>query len=114
MIASEILTGPDRSSVSQLARRQGVHVATVWRWILTGCRGQKLHSIRIGGRRFITDADWLAFSAALNADLGNAPAIPTPTAVTNRAEHAGRELDSLMGRTRKQCSPAPRHDSEKS
>jgi hypothetical protein len=87
----------DRMTVNQLARRAGVHCATPWRWMLHGVRGVKLRSTRVGGRRFILESDWLAFSAALNADLADAPADPTPTAATARAERAGRELDSVLG-----------------
>ncbi len=91
------LNETDRLSVNQLARREGVHVATIWRWMLSGVRGIKLRATRLGGRRFILESDWLAFSAALNADLADAPADPTPTAVTARAERAGRELDTVLG-----------------
>lgn len=87
----------DRQTVNQLARREGVHVATIWRWMLSGVRGVKLHATRLGGRRFILESDWLAFSAALNVDLADAPADPTPATVTARAERAGRELDTMLG-----------------
>ena len=91
------LNETDRLSVNQLARREGVHVATIWRWMLSGVRGIKLRATRLGGRRFILESDWLAFSAALNADLADVPADPTPAAVTARAERAGRELDTVLG-----------------
>lgn len=97
MTATATLTEIDRLSVNQLARREGVHVATIWRWMLSGVRGIKLRATRLGGRRFILESDWLAFSAALNADLADAPADPTPAAVTARAERAGRELDTVLG-----------------
>ena len=29
--------------------------ATIWRWILSGVRGRKLESVRIGGRRFTSE-----------------------------------------------------------
>ncbi len=97
MAAIVTLNETERLSVNQLARREGVHVATIWRWMLSGVRGIKLRAIRVGGRRFILESDWLAFSAALNADLADAPADPTPTAATARAEKAGRELDDVLG-----------------
>ena len=70
------LTAPDsgRLSVNELARREGVHSATCWRWMLAGVRGIKLRAVRVGGRRFITEADWRAFATALNADLIDTPA----------------------------------------
>lgn len=97
MSATTTLTDTARLTVNQLARREGVHVATIWRWVLSGVRGAKLRSVRVGGRRFVTESDWQAFSAALNVDLADAPATPTPAAVTARAERAGHELDAVLG-----------------
>ncbi len=97
MTATATLSESVRHTINQLARREGIHAATCWRWMLHGVRGVKLRSIRVGGRRFILESDWLAFSAALNADLADAPADPTPAAVTARAERAGRELDTVLG-----------------
>ena len=94
----------DRRSVKQLARREGVHCATVWRWIETGVRGLRLKSLRVGARRFVTDADWQAFSDALNADLIEVPTDPAPAA-TARAERAGRELEVLIAGSRRGRSP---------
>ena len=51
----------DRWSVNQLARREKLHASTIWRWMLSGVRGTKLRAIRVGGRRFITEADWQDF-----------------------------------------------------
>lgn len=90
-------TATDRLSVNQLARRENLHVSTVWRWMLHGVRGTKLRSVRVGGRRYITEADWSDFTATLNADLTDAPAAPTPAAVSVRSERARRELDKLLG-----------------
>ena len=97
MTATATLSEPVRHTINQLARREGIHSATCWRWMLHGVRGVKLRSIRVGGRRLILETDWLAFSAALNADLADAPADSTPTAATARAEKAGRELDEVLG-----------------
>lgn len=93
-------TVTDRLTVNQLARREGIHAATCWRWMQHGLRGGiRLRSIRVGGRRYILESDWLEFSAALNADLIEAPADSSPThsAATARAERAGRELSKLLG-----------------
>ena len=75
--ATPIETMNDRMTVNQLARREGVHVASPWRWMQHGVRGVRLRSIRVGGRRYITEADWLAFSASLNTDLTDAPQTPS-------------------------------------
>ncbi|MFM9965345.1 MAG: DUF1580 domain-containing protein [Planctomycetaceae bacterium] len=74
MTAKLAVPDSDRLSVNGLARREGVHTATVWRWLLHGVRGHKLRAVRVGGRRFITEPDWRTFSTALNADLNDAPA----------------------------------------
>ena len=87
----------DRMTVSKLACRENVHVATCWRWMQHGVRGVRLRSVRVGGRRFVLESDWLAFSAAINADLADTPQTPTPAAVTARAERAGRELAAVLG-----------------
>lgn len=44
----------DRLSLSDMARLQNVHPSTAVRWCLRGCRGVKLPSFLIGGRRFTT------------------------------------------------------------
>lgn len=87
----------DRISFSQLARREGVHVGSIWRWTLHGVRGIRLRSVRVGGRRWVFESDWKEFSAALNSDLVDTPATLTPTAATDRAERAGADLDKLLG-----------------
>ena len=97
MTATATLPDFVRHTINQLARREQLHVSTIWRWLLHGVRGVKLRSIRVGGRRFILESDWRAFDTALNVDLTDAPVDPTPTAVTARAERAGRELDSVLG-----------------
>lgn len=85
-----------RMSVTQLARREGVHSATAWRWMQSGVRGVKLCSVRVGGRRYILENDWQAFCQALNADLTTSSTTAPPSS-TKKAERAGRELDALLG-----------------
>lgn len=84
------LTVPDsgRLSVNELARRECVHTATVWRWLLHGVRGHKLRAVRVGGRRFITEADWRTFTTALNADLNDVPAASHCAGGQGVASHA--------------------------
>ena len=89
------LIEPDRMTVNQLARREGVHAATCWRWMQHGIRsGIKLRSIRVGGRRYITEADWLAFSAALNADLADSPQT-SPRSESRRRKDSDAALSAL-------------------
>lgn len=33
-----------------------VHSATVWRWVLTGCRGVILETVFVGGKRYTSKA----------------------------------------------------------
>jgi excisionase family DNA binding protein len=63
----------DRSSVSQVARRLGVHPSTVARWLADGVVGVRLPAKRIGGRYFITEADLAGFLDAINPEVGDAP-----------------------------------------
>ena len=88
------LTETDRLTVNQLARREGVHCATCWRWMQHGVRGVRLHAIRVGGRRYVTEADWLAFAAALNADLIDAPQTP-PRSEGRRRKDSDAARDAL-------------------
>ena len=84
----------DRLTINQLARREGVHVATPWRWMLSGVRGIRLHSIRVGGRRFVTEADWFEFAAKLNADLIDTPQTP-PRSESRRRKDSDAARDAL-------------------
>ena len=85
-----------RMSINRLARREGVHSATAWRWTLVGVHGVKLRSVRVGGRRYILEDDWQAFCDELNADLTTSP-MTAPPSSTKKAERAGHELDALLG-----------------
>lgn len=44
----------------------GVHISTVWRWILSGVSGVKLKSVKLGGKRYVTKHDLDLFLAKLN------------------------------------------------
>lgn len=85
-----------RLSIAQLARREGVHAATPWRWILNGVKGQKLRAVRIGGRRYVLECDWQRFIAALNSNQNE-----VPFHSSTRAERAEAELDKRLGDTSK-------------
>lgn len=85
----------ERLSLSEVAKDVGVHVATVWRWVLSGVRGRKLRSVHVGGRRYVLRADLDAFLAPAEA----AEAEPSAS-----AQAAGKMLDAL-GITRKRKPP---------
>lgn len=88
------LTETDRLTVNELARREGIHAATCWRWLLHGVRGIRLRSIRVGGRRYVAEADWQAFSAALNVGLTDAPQTP-PRSEDRRRKDSDAARDAL-------------------
>jgi hypothetical protein len=61
----------DRLSPTSIAKRLGVHVSTVWRWITHGVKvnGDRVHLdvFRVGGRAYVLAADLDAFHRATNA-----------------------------------------------
>jgi len=50
---SQSILDADRLSLSQAARKVGVHVSTIWRWTLHGVQGRRLASFHVGGRRYV-------------------------------------------------------------
>ena len=81
-----------RLSMNATARHLQVHVATIWRWTLHGVRGQRLRTMRIGGRRFVFARDLEAFLASLNSTNDNSQPADDRRA---RADAAGQQLDAL-------------------
>lgn len=69
------------------------HVATVWRWIYKGCRGVKLATICVGGRRFTSKEALERFVEASTA-VANGEPVPARTAKQRQRaiEQAEREL----------------------
>jgi len=47
---------PDAAAYLGRITGQKPHVSTLWRWCLKGCKGVRLDSICIGGKRFVTAA----------------------------------------------------------
>jgi hypothetical protein len=104
------------------------HVSTLWRWCMKGCKGVRLESICIGGKRFVTataieqfiDASTAAQSAKA-AQPAAATSEPPPSPATGLLAHvmrhndrrrseiekARRRLDEITG-TAKQSAPATR------
>jgi hypothetical protein len=102
------------------------HVSTLWRWCLKGCRGVRLESICIGGKRFVTAAALEKFIADSTAARDGQPqkpsapsALPSPAKRTlshvmrhnerrrQEIEAARRRLDEITG-TAKPPAPANR------
>ena len=45
-----------RYTFSEVAKLARVGTSSVWRWYLTGVKGERLKSVLIGGRRFVTQS----------------------------------------------------------
>lgn len=56
------------------------HISTVWRWVTRGIRGQKLKTIVVGSRRFVTRASIQEFIDACNAAADGQPPRQRPSA----------------------------------
>jgi len=84
----------ERLTFRQAAGRVNVHVATIWRWTLTGVKGRKLPTFLIGGRRFILSADLDAFLAGSQEQ--------TPANLPQQCvDAAGAKLDVLFANASK-------------
>ena len=72
------------------------HLATCWRWIQRGCRGVKLETVLVGGRRFTSTLALQTFVERTTAAAdGDSPAIAsTPSARRKAHERACAELDA--------------------
>ncbi len=68
-----LLTEP-RISFTDLARREGVHMSTAWRWARRGCKGHTLESFSVGGKKFTTVPAYERWIAKLSGkeDTGDA------------------------------------------
>ena len=84
-----------RLSLAAAAKRVGVHVSTVWRWALRGCRGHKLETHAIGWQRFTSVEALKRFIDRINKEVSTAP---KPCGAKQRQrdiEQAERELGEL-------------------
>lgn len=70
----------ERLTVNKTAQCLGVHVSSVWRWILNGVRGRKLRSMLYAGRRYILVTDLEAFLAAGQEPLDREAEARSPNA----------------------------------
>jgi hypothetical protein len=81
-----------RITLTELAKREGVNVATTFRWANRGCRGIRLETFLLGGRRFTTVEAFSRFVAQTTATV-NATALPAYTAKAREAEIAAAERE---------------------
>lgn len=74
---------------------QRPHLATIWRWVQRGCRGVKLETVLVGGRRFTSRQAIQNFVLETTAAAdGNQSAETVPSAVRIRAiKEADRDFD---------------------
>jgi hypothetical protein len=84
-----------RLTPSQVARKLGVHISSVWRWIMTGVKDRRLGSRLVGGRRYVFERDLAAF-----LESSNPPALAdSPAAITNGKSAVESELDAILGQS---------------
>lgn len=82
-----------RITLTDLAKREGVNVSTVWRWASKGCRGYVLESYTFGGKRCTTSEAFTRWVLAQNGGK-----LVGPTTAKQRAkavEAADRELAEM-------------------
>lgn len=86
------------------------HLSTIWRWCLRGCKGVRLDSICIGGKRFVTAAALERFVAG-TSELQSAAVVTEVVVQPHRSprvvrhsqrrrqeiEAARQRLDELTG-----------------
>ena len=72
------------------------HLATGWRWIKRGCRGVKLETVLIGGKRYSSLEALQRFveRTTAAADGTSTVTASTPSARKKAHEKASRELDA--------------------
>jgi len=88
VMSSQLLLGETRRSLAELARMQRVHISTAWRWVLRGCRGHRLESFAVGGKRYTTDEAFSRFISATNGQSPVAPAASRPPSASFPPEDA--------------------------
>jgi hypothetical protein len=110
------LSLPDAAEFLGKLTGQKPHSSTLWRWCLKGCKGVRLESILIGGKRFVTAASLDRFVENLTtardgqAEQPTAPVIqPVPARAMlahvmrhndrrrGEIEAARRRLDEITG-----------------
>ena len=72
------------------------HVATCWRWVQRGCRGVKLETLLVGGKRFTSLEALQRFAEATTAAADGTSSVPASTPSSRRKAHkeACRDLDA--------------------
>ena len=92
-----VSVGEIPSYVPRNARtRKKINLATPWRWIQRGCRGVKLETVLIGGKRYTSVEALQRFveRTTAAADGTSTVTASTPSARKKAHEKANRELDA--------------------
>lgn len=76
-------------SFGQVAKALGVNVSTVWRWALS----EKLPSIKVGGRRYVSSADLQEFVERCNSEHQPTVVTRSPLARAKASSKAASELE---------------------
>lgn len=85
-----------RLDLKSVARREGVHFSTVWRWALRGVKGVRLPTVQVGGRRYTTAEAFQWWSRQLTAIAnGDVPRERTSRQRAKAIEAAERELERM-------------------
>jgi hypothetical protein len=73
-----------------------IHRATAERWRMRGCRGVRLETVLIGGKRYCSSEALQRFVEATTAaaDGTSVASASTPAAAQKRHDHACRQLDA--------------------
>jgi hypothetical protein len=92
-VAMAKLLSEQRIALTDLARRENVHLSTCWRWCLRGCKGHVLESFSVGGKKFTTIPAFERWLAAINGErvVGG----ETPHQRERAIDRAERKADEL-------------------
>ena len=84
-----------RLTLTQAARDAGVNPSTVWRWALSGARGQRLETYCLGQKRYTPVEALERFSAACTAASVTGQSAIQPRTPKQRDRDAERALAEL-------------------
>ena len=95
MVSVPVVPAPDRISLPQLAREQGVSPVSTWRWAHRGCRGIVLPTFCVGHRRYTTRAAFSEWCAQVTAVANGNAAGHVEMSRERRIERAEKETSRL-------------------
>jgi hypothetical protein len=103
--------------IGKLTGQRRPNVTTLWRWCLKGCKGVKLDSICIGGKRFVTVSAIERFIEARSlpdASDVSTTAASTPPTLPHVIRHNDRRRQEIEAARRRldELTGVKRHSSE--